>query len=892
MARNKNVVKKIEAGKNTTAPIIQNITVQPFNRQSQDIGNWRNATRAAESLIPSRVYLYDLYHDISTTDGQVIAVWTKRQDAITTANWEFTDKDGNPVDEINELIDCIGFEDLLKEIIDSKAWGYAMCEPRFFINDNGQNEFSLYSIPKKHLRPNIGHVTKHQHDQEGININEGVYAKTIMQFGKAKDLGLYLSAAMYSIYKRGSTADWAEFIEIFGRGIIDAEWDGFDDGQRQLLAKSIKEMGSGGILIRPSGTKVDIKNSTGNANGQLQDTFVSKMDAYISKVLIGSTETTDSSKSSGYAQAEIHNKSDEKKNESDLQFVRRSLNSQFIKVLKAAGFDTKGGTFVIKKDKNLDKSAFDIHLSMRKNGIPVDDDFFYEEYGVRKPDNYDDLKNEANNSKNEDLEEDSPTSKIKSNARTPAVSASKKDTNPEESKEEKRQKLSFFRRFLRLFHSAPIAQNQQLVGAFGSHHTNNIQLVRFTAAKVFDKVKDGLIERAWAAKGNLEFDADLFNYTASALAIAFMEGWNTKPTQLVDLGFQYGVDDPASKTAYEINLFRFAGAKTLFEAQQLNELFRKSKSFREFYDTASSMLDVHNKTWLETEYNTAIAVGEMAATYNRLMKQTDNFPYWQYKTVGDEKVRHSHARLHDIVLPWNHPAWKYIMPPNEWNCRCWIVPRTKDEVTKEQIKASEEKVNIYLDSEAFKKSAKAGFGVNRMDKGQVFIENQHYTNDYLDVVKKMNNITSKDWGLKPIEENFNDLEFKPKYKENQITEAIEDFANSLQKVTTKKLGVRDYNNRLITIDKATLRSHTNTRYDKYKTRHMYLNEIDSIIKNPDEVWLNNYNNQKLNSFMYLKYYQDQAVVVICTLTDSLELKIETWFRLDDVKLRKGLLIKY
>ena len=896
MARKKTAQKTASKAK-SSVPIVQNITVQPFNRQSQDIGKWRGATRAAESQIPRRVLLYDLYHDIKTTDAQVIAVWSKRQDAITTANWEFTDKDGNPVDAINEMIDCIGFEKLLKEIVDSKAWGYSMCEPSFFTNDNGQNEFTLYSIPKKHMRPEKGQIVMHQQDMDGININEGIYQKTVMQFGDPTDLGLYLSAAMYSIYKRGSTADWAEFIEIFGRGIIDAEWDGFDEGQRQALSKAIQEMGAGGILIRPSGTTIDIKNNTGNANGQLQDTFVTKMDGYISKALLGSTETTDSSQRSGYAQAEIHAKEDQKKNESDLNFVRRSLNSKFIKVLKAAGFDTKGGTFVIKKDKNLDKSAYEIHKSMRKDlGIPIDDDFFFEEYGVRKPDNYDELKeeqiNKANDIKNKETDDTSPDDSDGDDARTPSNSKGKKDINPTESKEEKRQKLSFFRRLIRLFHPAPIAKNQQLVGALGDHHTNSIHLAKFVASNVFDKLKDEVIQRVWMAKGALMFDSELFNYTAATLTDAFSKGWKAKPTKLVDLGFTYGIDDPATLTAYEMNLFRFAGAKTLYEAQQLNELFRTAKSFREFYDTASSMLDVHNKVWLEAEYNTAMAAGDMAATYNRLMKQTDEFPYWQYKTVHDDRVRHAHAILHDIVLPWNHPAWKYILPPNDWNCRCWIVPRTKAEVTKEQIKASEETVRVYLDSKEFKKASKAGWGINRADKAQVFSENQHYTTDYLDVLKRMNNLGLKDWGLKPMNQNYTDIEFKAKFDKDQRDQAITDFTDNLEKVTSKKFGVTDFNGRIITIDKTTIRKHTTDRKEKYQDRHIYLNEVEKIVKNPDEVWLQNYKQNKYQSYVYVKYYKDFALVVVCTLTDSLELQIETWHKLESTNIRKGLLIKH
>src|SRR5690606_12275043 len=110
---------------------------------------------------------------------------------------------------------------------------------------------------------------------------------------------------------------------------------------------------------------------------------------------------------------------------------------------------------------------------------------------------------------------------------------------------------------------------------------------KFVAAKAFDKIKEDLIKNAWDAKGKLDFDPVLFEYTATALTKAFIEGWNARPTKLMDLGFIYGVDDPATMTAYEMNLFRFAGAKTLYEAQQLNELFRKVKSFREFYYNAS-----------------------------------------------------------------------------------------------------------------------------------------------------------------------------------------------------------------------------------------------------------------------------------------------------------------
>lgn len=425
----------------TAQPItIQQITVRPINRQSQDLTNWRNATKAAEALVPRRVSLYDLYSDITSTDGHIISVWSKRVDAITAADWEFVDKDGKPVEEINQLIDSIGFEDLLKAIINSKAWGYSMVEPTFFINEEGEHEFSIYDIPKKHMRPEKGIVAYEQSGDTGINIREGIYAKTVMEFGKVDDLGLLLAAAKYAILKRGDESDWAEFIEIFGRGIIDAQWDGFDENQRLQLSEALQTMGSGGILIRPAGTQIDIKQPPSNANGDLQASFAAYLNKEISKALLGSTETTESSKSSGYAQGKIHQDQDDRKNETDITFARRNLNSRFRKVLRAAGFDTKGGKFVIKKKKNLTKKErFEIAKSMKNDlKIPIDDKFFYEEFEIDMPEDYEAQKAalEAPNKDNVDFDTSDPNDKSDN---TPPDNSGKKSKKPTESDSEEKQ---------------------------------------------------------------------------------------------------------------------------------------------------------------------------------------------------------------------------------------------------------------------------------------------------------------------------------------------------------------------------------------------------------------------------------------------------------------------
>lgn len=65
--------------------------------------------------------------------------------------------------------------------------------------------------------------------------------------------------------------------------------------------------------------------------------------------------------------------------------------------------------------------------------------------------------------------------------------------------------------------------------------------------------------------------------------------------------------------------------------------------------------------------------------YRNLQEMKDVFPYWQYKTMGDEKVRSSHAALDGLILPADDPFWRDHYPPWEWNCRCQVVGVTEEQ---------------------------------------------------------------------------------------------------------------------------------------------------------------------------------------------------------------------
>ena len=157
--------------------VIQKIDVRKPMRTEQDIPKWRQAVKSAEGINPRRKLLYTLYTDVDG-DGHVESVVGKRKDAVVAANWQFLDKEGRPVEAVNQLIDTVGFDDMLNEIMASRFWGYSILEPKFWKALDGSWEMSAGLLPRYHYRVEAGIISYDGISDDGVNIREGRYLKT------------------------------------------------------------------------------------------------------------------------------------------------------------------------------------------------------------------------------------------------------------------------------------------------------------------------------------------------------------------------------------------------------------------------------------------------------------------------------------------------------------------------------------------------------------------------------------------------------------------------------------------------------------------------------------------------------------------------------------------
>ncbi len=75
---------------------------------------------------------------------------------------------------------------------------------------------------------------------------------------------------------------------------------------------------------------------------------------------------------------------------------------------------------------------------------------------------------------------------------------------------------------------------------------------------------------------------------------------------------------------------------------------------------------------LETVFRTNMQMGYGVGRRRALESTVEDFPFWQYHAVMDDRVRPTHAALNNMILPATSPFWTDHFPPWDFNCRCSV----------------------------------------------------------------------------------------------------------------------------------------------------------------------------------------------------------------------------
>jgi len=814
------------AKKENTKLVTPQLVIKAPNRQSADVGAWRNALRSADG---GRVKsLYDLFDDL-LIDGVLSDAVEKRVQAVTNSAVTFQDADGAEVPEMAAIIDTEAFEELEKTILETLFWGRSGGE--FAFSETG---FTFTAINPKHIKPENKNILITEGDETGIPYEEDDH---LLILGKPRRFGLLLKAAPYVIWKRGGFGDYAQWLELFGMPQRVGKYSSYDPESRKLLEQALEAAGSAPWIVVPKETDVETTSNSGGGSGDSYDGFRRACNEEVLITILGQTLTTTQNDTGARSLGEVHKQVEEGKNRADMRFVQRVLNQYVVPLLEKRGYPVTGGKFVFPEAATELTVADIVQLS---DILDIPASFLHDKFSIPVPDDGE---------------------PIARRAAQPVVMPVPADENEEEQGKGdpvKNSDRGFWWRMMRFFVGAPQG------GAFKPE-----------TLTLSDSLDDRII--AAAVNGD-KFLPDLFCWISTDLVRAL----DSKPIKNADLGFTYGYQNDVFRTAQELNVFHFSAAKTLAELQELNRIYRESSSFDDFRKKAAEVTRTYNEVWQKTEWQTGTLISESTANYNRLAGKKKLFPYWQYKTVGDDKVRPEHRMIDDVVLPADDPRWKKIWPPNGWKCRCYVVPKMRHEVTEAMVTESRRRADAFLESAEWKKAAAQGFGVNRALMPEIYAEDQQYISKFPQQASRLlGDVNYQTYGLGSYADNRKKAVLDmPVYSGTT--------ANFVKSLVTEagKTFMTDYVGRKVLLPAKVSKEMTPA-----------IQAASEALKMPDEVWINGDAKNGFSELVSLKYYRDATVAVTSVVRGGRIYQVKSWSVVNEKEkgkkkaLRWGLLIK-
>lgn len=240
---------------------------------------------------------------------------------------------------------------------------------------------------------------------------------------------------------------------------------------------------------------------------------------------------------------------------------------------------------------------------------------------------------------------------------------------------------------------------------------------------------------------------------------------------------------------------------------------------------------------LKTIYRTNVDVAYASGHYKAMMDNIDDRPYWMYNAVLDSNTRPSHRALHGKVFRADDPIWDKIYPPNDWGCRCTVIPLDKSDL--KEMNVTQPSRLSDSEREQLIKKINPGKGWD-YNPGKASLE---FDNTFGDDLKLNNNQpTFEDFGrpsVKSIKERLESPDKFPRVNDLGKDKFIELLKKEFQLENSdySSLNTADGDIALFSIDRL---KHI---IEKRDGRERYASYIKPTLQNPFEVWLTEYINE-------------------------------------------------
>ncbi|MBD2769715.1 DUF935 family protein [Hymenobacter sp. BT664] len=619
-----------------------------YHRSKAEMDVWVLAeNRARNPVMPRRDRLMLIYEQVMK-DGYLTGQVKTLKNKVLSGGFAVVDKkSGQEVDEVLEMLQRPWFHDFMNAYLDTDFYGHTLLNFRYPAEDGDHvGEFTGFDlIPRENVVPETGEVLQRVTDSIGIPFRntDAPYTKLLVEIALRDETGRYSlgilnKAAPEIIWKRYARTDWSRRSEKHGMPLVGLTTSAVEKSELDDKEMALANLGSDGYILLEEDEELTFHEAKSNENGQMYSGIKDACNDEIAFMITGQTMTSQDGAS--LSQSEVHERVQENYVVERQRSLSYFINFNLFPFLRSWGYPLDGLEFkwrTLLDEEAAKKKAAEAPTPEDPNANPTGP-----EHGPQ-------------------------------GTNAPTAPGKKQPPKPGQGKPGKQQLTLATPNFTKPVAQASATGRIQLAGT----DKENTKL-----RALFDKVVDKLHAESPKLRKMMrspEFRA-MLKETGDQLSDGLQEGYGAKLPEL-----EYGTPDAVLLGKLTTSLYIFSANKSYKLLTELNKLLLDGGQVRPYADFKKQALQLHedyNIQWLKTEYDTAVATGQMSAKWQSFQENAEHY-FLKYTTAGDSRVRPAHHDWDGITLPVDHPFWNTHWPPCGWKCRCNAVrvPRLTNTAT-------------------------------------------------------------------------------------------------------------------------------------------------------------------------------------------------------------------
>lgn len=327
-------------------------------------------------------------------DPHVFACVQSRKSGVLSLEWEINrglDKD-EKAEAIENLLKQLDIHKLISDILDATQFGFQPLEIIWKRDKSG------YILPERIVAKPPEWFCFDDNNTLKFRTKENYYGEELpnKKFLLAQNNPSYnnpygertLSRVFWPVtFKKGGLKFWVIFTEKYGMPhLIGKHPRGATKEETNTLADMLEEMVQDAIAVIPDDSSVEIQEANKSSSAAIYEQLIDKMNAEISKAILGQTLTTEIGSTGSYAASNTHFAIRQDIIDADKKLVESVIN-QLIQWIYEINFSTADiPVFEMYAPEDVDLTLAQRDKILSDTGVKFTKEYFIKNYGLEDED--------------------------------------------------------------------------------------------------------------------------------------------------------------------------------------------------------------------------------------------------------------------------------------------------------------------------------------------------------------------------------------------------------------------------------------------------------------------------------------------------------------------------